>query len=355
MRVLSVASEIFPLIKTGGLADVTAALPAALAREAVGVRTVLPGYPAVLQQAHTFETAETFHDLFGGPARLLAGKAAGLDLFVVDAPHLYRRTGGPYTDLAGIDWPDNARRFAALSWVAARIGRGLLSAFVPDIVHAHDWQGALTPAYLNLENGAPPRTVMTIHNLAHQGVFPAHLISELRLPASAFDIEGVEYYGQIGFLKAGIYFADRITTVSPSYAREILTEEGGMGLGGLLRSRASLLRGIVNGIDERVWDPATDPYVVATFHAGDLGRRAHNKAALQERVGLTRDPDCLLFGVISRLSWQKGLDLLLAALPVLIDRGAELVVLGTGDEELEDGYAAAGRHPSRKSRRLHRI
>jgi starch synthase len=341
MQVLAVASEIFPLVKTGGLADVAGALPRALAREGVAVRSLVPGYPAVLKHADAFATAHAFDDLFGGPARLLAGEAAGLDLFVLDAPHLYGRPGGPYADPDGADWRDNAQRFAALSWVAARLGRGLVPDFVPDVIHAHDWQAGLAPAYLALEGARGAGTVLTIHNLAHQGAFPAHLLGELRLPPSAFTMEGVEYYGQIGFLKAGLYYADRITTVSPTYAREILTEEAGMGLAGLLRTRASVLSGILNGIDVEVWDPATDPHIPARYDAATPERRAANKAALQERLDLDDDPDSLLLGVISRLSWQKGLDLVLDAFPAVLATGAQLALLGAGDRPLEEGFAKA--------------
>jgi starch synthase len=348
MRVLSVASEIFPLVKTGGLADVAGALPRALAAEGVAVRSLVPGYPAVLRQADTFEAVHDFDDLFGGPARLLAGEAAGLALFVIDAPHLYGRPGGPYAASDGAEWPDNAQRFAALSWVAARLGRGLLPAFLPDVVHVHDWQGGLAPAYLALDPAPGPGTVLTIHNLAHQGAFPAGLLHELRLPSSAFAIAGVEYYGQIGFLKAGVYYADRITTVSPTYAREILTPEAGMGLDGLLRARAPVLSGILNGIDEDVWNPATDPHLSATFDAGHLERRRDNRAALQERLGLERDPDAMVFGVISRLSWQKGLDLVLETLPAVLAGGAQLALLGAGDRVLKEGFTtAAAAHPGR--------
>jgi starch synthase len=341
MRVLSVASEIFPLVKTGGLADVAGALPQALAREGVAVRSLIPGYPAVLKHAGAFEAVHEFEDLFGGPARLLAGQAAGLELFVVDAPHLYARPGGPYAAPDGADWPDNAQRFAALSWVAARLGRGLVPAFAPDVVHVHDWQGGLAPAYLALDGARGPGTVVTIHNLAHQGAFPAGLLAELRLPPSAFAVDGVEYYGQIGFLKAALYYADRITTVSPTYAREILTPEAGMGLDGLLRARSSVLSGILNGIDVDVWNPATDAHLPAPFDAGQIERRSGNKAALQGRLGLDRDPDAMVFGVISRLSWQKGLDLVLEALPAVLAPGAQLAVLGAGERALEEGFAAA--------------
>ena len=212
------------------------------------MRTLVPGYPAVLEKLAQREPAHRFSDLFGGPATLLAAKAAGLDLFVIEAPHLYGRPGNPYVDLQGNDWPDNAQRFAALSLVAAGIGEGLVKGYRPQVVHAHDWQAGLAPAYLHYRaNGrrgsARPGTVMTVHNLAFQGHFPAALLRSLELPPSALSIDGVEYYGGIGFLKAGLQFADRITTVSPTYATEISTPEGGMGLDGLLaRARQRRLR-----------------------------------------------------------------------------------------------------------------
>lgn len=353
MKVLAVASEVFPLVKTGGLADVAGALPRALAREGVAVRSLVPGYPSILKRADDFATAHVFDDLFGGPARLLRGRVAGLELFVLDAPHLYARPGGPYAGPNGADWPDNAQRFAALSWAAARIGRGLLGAFVPDVVHVHDWQGGLTPAYLALDGARNPATVLTVHNLAHQGAFPAGLLAELRLPPEAFSMDGVEYYGQIGFLKAGLYYADRLTTVSPTYAREILTDEGGMGLQGLLRARSAVLSGITNGIDVDVWNPATDPCIGACFDASTLERRPGNKAALQERLRLDADGDALMLGVISRLSWQKGLDLVLDALPALVGSGAQLALLGAGDRALEEGFAnAAAAYPGRVGVRI---
>ena len=251
MRVLSVTSEIFPLVKTGGLADVAGALPGALAKEGIAVRSLVPGYPGIAGALEASEPVHAYFDLFGGPATLLAARAAGLDLFVIEAPHLYARVGGPYAGPDGRDWPDNAERFAALSFVAAEIGRGLVPGFVPDVVHGHDWQTGLAPAYLAY-GGRRPATAITIHNLAHQGVFPAGLLAGLRLPSFAFSIDGVEYYGGIGFLKAGLYFADRLTTVSPTYAAEIQTPESGMGLDGLLRSRARDLSGILNVIDEAV-------------------------------------------------------------------------------------------------------
>jgi starch synthase len=339
--VLSVASEIYPLIKTGGLADVAGALPGALARENVVVRTLTPGYPAILAKLEAGEPAHVYPALFGGPARILAGKASGLELFVLDAPHLFRRPGNPYLGPDGLDWPDNALRFAALARVGADIAKGALPGFAPRIVHAHDWQGALAPAYLNYDGGARPGTVLTVHNLAFQGHFPAALLGELGLPARALAIDGVEYFKGVGFLKAGLQFADRITTVSPTYAREIMTPEFGMALDGLLRARADVVEGIVNGIDDLVWNPATDSNLVQNYSALHIELRPRNKAALQQRFGLTTSFETPLFGVVSRLTSQKGLDLLLAALPELVARGAQLALLGSGEKAIEDGFAAA--------------
>lgn len=348
LNVLSVASEIYPLVKTGGLADVTGALPAALAAQAIAVRSLVPGYPAVVAALGKAETVQTFADVFGGTAELLAASADGLDLFVLDAPHLYARPGNPYVGPDGRDWPDNAFRFAALAQIGARIGQGSVPAFVPDIVHAHDWQAGLAPALLHYAGGKRPATVITVHNLAFQGQFPAHLLTAIGLPLEAFAIGGVEYHGAISYLKAGLQFADRITTVSPTYGREICTPEAGMGFDGLLRMRGSVLSGILNGIDTKVWNPADDAHVAATYTSKTIARRARNKAALQSRLALEANPEALVFGVVSRLSWQKGLDLLIAVLPTLLERNAALAVLGSGDRELEDAFAAAqSAHPGR--------
>ncbi len=339
-KVLSVASEIFPLVKTGGLADVVGALPRALATEDVEMRSLVPGYPAITGQLGDVTIAREYADLFGGPARLLAGKAEGLDIFAIDAPHLYDRPGNPYLGPDGRDWPDNARRFAALARVGADIGLGAVSAFEPDIVHAHDWQAALAPAYLRFAEGRRPGSVMTIHNLAFQGHFPISVFSELGLPQRALAIEGVEYYGGVGFLKAGLQLADIITTVSPTYAREILTPEFGMALDGLLRARSHAVHGILNGVDDTVWNPADDPALPQRFGPTRIDLRTRNKTALQGKLRLTPG-DRPLFAVVSRLSQQKGLDLLLQALPALVAKGAQLAVLGSGERILESGFANA--------------
>jgi len=347
LRILSVTSELFPLVKTGGLADVAGALPGALAPLGVEMRPVVPGYPAVLA---ALRGAAPVHEavLYGGPVRVLSGTAAGLALFCVDAPHLYDRPGTPYGEPNGTDFPDNAQRFAALCRMAADIGLGAVPGFVPDVVHAHDWQAGLTPAYLHYAGGPRPRTVTTIHNLAFQGRVDAALLGALGLPGGAYGIDGVEFYGGIGLLKAGLQLSDAVTTVSPTYAAEICTPEGGMGLDGLLRARGAALSGILNGIDTAVWDPARDPALPAPFSVHRLRRRRQNKAALQARLGLDAVPGALLFGVVSRLTRQKGMDLLLDALPDLLAEGAQLAVLGTGELDLQDRFAAAAAaHPGR--------
>ncbi|MGH6716450.1 MAG: glycogen synthase GlgA, partial [Bradyrhizobium sp.] len=343
IRILSVASEIYPIVKTGGLADVVGALPIALKAENVQTCTLVPGYPAVLEQLRTAATALDWRPFFGGRARLLRGSHGELDLFALDAPHLFARPGNPYVSTEGTDWPDNGPRFAALARMAADIGLGAVPTFVPDVVHAHDWQAGLAPAYLHYSRQGRPGTVMTVHNLAYQGKFPADMLGEFGLPAESFTISGVEYYGGIGFLKAGLQFADRITTVSPSYAKDIQTDEGGMGLGGLLRERAGDIRGILNGIDISVWNPATDSRIFRRYDADHLHDREANKQALQRRLGLANDPDTFLLGVISRMSWQKGLDLLFDNMQTVLDEGMQLALLGAGDSDLQDKYRAAAR------------
>lgn len=348
VEVLSVASEAYPLIKTGGLADVVGALPHALKAEGVSVRTLIPAYPTVRKAMRRAAAVHAFADLFGGPARLLAGRAGGLDLFALDAPHLFDRAGGPYVGFDGRDFGDNAIRFAALSRVAADLAQGILPAYRPQIVHAHDWQAGLTPAYLTYGGAPRPGVVFTVHNLAFQGQFDRGLMGVLGLPPDAFSNDGVEYYGDIGYLKAGIRLADRITTVSPTYAAEICTSEWGMGLDGLIRGRADRLSGVLNGLDTAVWDPARDPLIASPYDADRLDARAANKADLQARLGLDPAPHAPLFGVVSRLTWQKGLDLLLDALPVLLADGGQLALICVGDPALEAGFAAAAAtHPGR--------
>jgi starch synthase len=342
VRVLFVTPELFPLVKTGGLADVSGALPLALEGLGVSVKALLPAYPGVIERLAAAEPAAAVDDLFGGPARLVAGRAStGASVLALDAPHLFARPGNPYLGPDGKDWPDNAQRFAALSWIAAEIALGRILDWRPDVVHAHDWQAGLAPAYLALSGGRRPATVTTIHNIAFQGLFAAGLLSELRLPPAAYAMNGVEYHGRIGFLKAGLHFADHLTTVSPTYAREIQTPEQGMGLDGLLRHRARHLTGILNGIDEAVWNPAQDPHIPSLYSADRLEDKSLNKAELRARLELDRGIEGPLFCVVSRLTHQKGLDLLLAAMPDLVAGGGQLALLGTGEADLEAGFRAA--------------
>jgi starch synthase len=347
LRLLSVTSELHPLVKTGGLADVAGALPPALAAHGVETRSLLPAYPQVLRAfaGTRLKAVHSYKALFGGPARLLAAKLGALDLLLLDSPHLFAtRDGGPYVDLTGTDWSDNWRRFAALSAVAADVAAGAVKGWQADAVHVHDWQAALTAAYVR--HGRAPRTpvVLTVHNLAFQGRFDAGIFPELGLPASAFSVEGVEYYGGVGYLKAGLQYADAITTVSPTYADEIRTPAFGMGLDGLLRGRGPAVHGIVNGIDTAEWDPATDPHLAKPFSARALGGRAANRRAIEKRFGLKRGKGPI-FALISRLTWQKGIDLIADSIEHIVAHGARLVVLGSGDSAFEGAMlAAAHRH-----------
>jgi len=340
IQVLAVASEIYPLIKTGGLADVVGALPPALKHHDVAVTSLVPGYPAVLKALEGAKSVAELPRFFGGKATLRRGTARGLDLIVLDAPHLYDRPGNPYGDAEGRDWTDNAQRYAALSSAAAQVGQGLVKGYRPDILHAHDWQAALAPAYLHYAGGPRPKTIVTVHNLAFQGQYPRTILASLALPPQSFAVDGVEYYGMIGFLKAGLHFADRITTVSPRYAAEIRTAEAGMGLEGLMAGRADVLSGVVNGIDEQEWNPASDPKLAANYDAKTLPKRIANRRALEERFALDQD-ETPLFCLVSRLTWQKGIDLLAEALPTLVQGGARLALLGSGDKELEGVFRQA--------------
>jgi starch synthase len=346
MKVLSVASEIYPLVKTGGLADVAGALPPALGKLGIEVRSLVPGYPSVIARITDGEVLHGFPALLGASARLIGARIAGLDLIVLDAPELFERGGGPYADGSGHDHPDNWRRFAALSRAGAAIAGGLLPGFVPDLVHAHDWQAALTPAYMRYAGIAVP-SIVTVHNLAFQGQFPAGIFGALELPAEAYSLDGVEYYGGVGFLKAGLQCATAITTVSPTYAAEIRTPSFGMGLDGLIQHRASVVYGIVNGIDTDVWDPATDGLLAANYSARSLKGRQANRGAVEAAFSLDDDASPI-FVMVSRLTWQKGADLLLAVVDALVAAGGKLAVLGTGDAALESGFrAASARHDGR--------
>lgn len=334
MNILSVTSECAPLVKTGGLADVAGALPEALAQQGCDMRTLLPGYPAVMAKldpgAHVLKE---FEDLFGGPARVLRASAAGLQLFILEAAHLFARDGAIYLGPDGKDWPDNPERFAALSWTGMEIARDGLAGWIPDVVHCHDWQAGLLPYYLHKHAPHVP-SVLTIHNIAFQGLAPATMRDALRLDPAEFTISGYEYYGSISALKAGLNFASLLTTVSPTYARELMNPEFGMGLDGVLRARRRDLTGILNGIDMKAWDPATDP-AITPFDAP--AGKAPNRDLLLKEFGLSDGggPLCI---VVSRLTQQKGLDILIDAIPALTEGGGRLAVLGTGDAVLERAW-----------------
>ena len=355
LAVLSAASEAAPLVKTGGLADVVGALPAAVAPHGVEMTTFLPGYPSVMAAVRRGKAIHAWDSLFGEPARLVAGKIAGHPLLVLDAPGFFAREGNPYVDAAGKDWPDNWRRFAAFGRVAADLAGGAFPGRNFDLLHAHDWQAAIAPAYLRF---APPPggrtvpTMVTVHNIAFQGWFAPAIFRELGLPRSAWSVDGVEYHGGVGFLKAGLEAASAITTVSPSYAAEIRTPEFGMGLEGLVDSRGSRVRGILNGIDGAAWNPAADAALAAPFGRALLARRTVNTRALEAEFGLTSGAGPL-FIVVSRLTWQKGIDVLLECLDHLVGIGGRLAVLGTGDAASEQQLrAAAARHPGRVAVRI---
>ncbi|MEG8047369.1 glycogen synthase GlgA [Sphingomonas aerolata] len=354
MRVLSVASEAYPLIKTGGLADVVGALPAALGHHGVAMTTFLPGYPALAAVMRKAKVVHRYTDLLGVEARILAASIGDHPLLILDAPGLFARGGGPYSDATGADWVDNWLRFAAFSRAAADLASGVVDGQQFDILHAHDWQAAMAPAYLRYAPGpgAPAKTIVTIHNIAFQGRYGAEIFADLALPDAAFALDGIEYYGGVGFLKAGLEAADAITTVSPTYAAEIRRGEFGMGLEGLINVRADRLTGIVNGIDPAVWNPATDAALPSRYTARTLTRRRVNKRAVETLYGLDTG-DGPIFTVISRLTWQKGMDVLVAAIDELVALGGRLALLGSGDSALEHAFlAAADRHPGRVGVRI---
>jgi starch synthase len=343
VKILMVASECAPFVKTGGLADVVGALPHALEALGLEVRVLLPAYPALYPLLPDGREVAHFSDLPGGTGRLVEVRAKGTTLLLLDAPQLFDRPGGPYVDDEGQDWRDNPIRFGALSMAGARVAQGAVAGFAPDVLHAHDWQAALAPVYLRMAGQTQPHTIVTIHNIAFQGRCNPNLMAELHLKTDWFHPEGLEFHGDVSFLKAALMFSDRITTVSPTYAREILTPQFGMGLDGVLRARHEALSGLLNGIDTADWDPSEDPALAQTFSARTLTRRSANKAEICARMAIDPDEDAPLFCVISRLTQQKGLDALLKAVPAIVGRGARLAVLGSGERVLETGFREAAR------------
>lgn len=345
MKVLFVTSEVFPLIKTGGLADVSGSLPSALTHLGVDIRILVPGYPSVLQQLSGLKsiTMMTGLPMTAEPVELLIGviKETQVKVIVIKAPGLYEREAGPYTDAQGLDWPDNPIRFGVLSKVAAILSsrQSPISKWQPDIVHCNDWQTGLTPAYMKLTDDSPARSILSLHNMAFQGIFPAEWVAKLGLPHEHFILDGFEYYDQLSFLKAGIFYADSLSTVSPSYALEIQTEEFGFGLQGLLAKRGDELHGILNGIEMDEWNPGTDPYLIKKYTATRIAGKKEVKKALQKSLGLNNDANAPLLGIVSRLTYQKGLDLLLPNIQRLIDEGCQFALLGSGESSLEAAFS----------------
>lgn len=349
MKILFATPECAPYVKTGGLGDVSAALPATLAAMGHDVHLLMPAYRGMKVSGEMGDGVE----LPGwGPwpaAQLVPVKLPnGVTLLLLACPALYQRTGGPYLEASGRDYHDNAVRFGLLSRVAAQLGtvHSPLRGWMADVVHANDWPCALAPVYLTQARSTPLQertavSVVTIHNLAFQGVFPLENADLLGIPHHWRGLDGVEFWGQLSMLKGGLQFADAITTVSPTYAREIQTPEHGAGLDGVLRERAGRLHGILNGIDPEIWNPQQDQLLPHHFGPGNLQGKALCKAALQARSGLSVDPRAMLFALISRLTPQKGIDLVVAVLPRILAAGGQLVVLGQGEPALQEALRQA--------------
>ncbi len=349
IRVLYATSEAHPLIKTGGLADVSGALPEALCERGADARLLLPGYPPALD-APGLRCVRKDIALLPGvePGRLLQGRMPGTEtvLYVLDCPSLFDRAGGPYQDPDGRDWSDNHLRFGAFSRIAALLGtRASPIRWRPDIIHCNDWQTGLAPAYLHFDDRAVARSVMSVHNIAFTGRFPSAVVPALLLPWSGFAMHGFEFYGHLSFLKAGLYYADRLTTVSESYAHEIQSEEFGGGLQGLLRARRHQLTGIMNGIDLKSWSPETDRHLSQPYGDNSLHLKAANKQALQERCALALAPKTPLLGMVSRLTFQKGIDLVVGVAQRLRGEPVQVAILGGGDARLEAELARLASDP----------
>ena len=353
-RVLFIASEVFPLIKTGGLADVAAALPAALHKRGVDIRLLLPGYPSALENAGSLKEVMQFNDPLGcGQTRLLETNlpGSGVKTWLIDCPQIFSRNGGAYQDPDGQDWHDNHLRFGLLSYIATLLATERGQKWSPDIVHANDWHAGLAPALVSVAKNPRPATIFTIHNLAYQGIFAPEVADHLDLPADI--ASSMEFYGRLSFLKAGIKWADAVTTVSPNYAQEILSSENGCGLDGLLRERAPVLHGIMNGVDYGIWNPETDTYLTHNYGPGQLSFKSACKTALQNEVGLDHDEAAPLVGFMSRIVHQKMPDIVLEALPSLIETGKQFVLVGDGERQYEDGFRAMQeRYPGRVAVRI---
>jgi starch synthase len=345
MQVLFATAEAYPLAKTGGLADVSGALPVALRRLGVDVRLLMPAYPSAYLRVENPKIAAQIAPALGvGDATLIAGNFPGADLpvYLIDSPSLFHRDGGLYQDEAGQEWPDNPLRFAFLAHVGREIAMGRLGLdFRPDLIHANDWHTGLLPLFLSLEKAPRPATIFTTHNMAFQGNVPADWLERLRLPPALFSSGGIEFYGQISFLKAGLRYADRVTTVSPTYAREIVTPAFGCGMEGVLAERGDDFCGILNGIDDSLWNPAADPMLPRPYRQTDISGKRACKAALQAEFGLDVNPETPVFGFVSRLTHQKMADVVLDVLPWLAEKSAQFIAVGEGDPKFEAAFDQA--------------
>jgi starch synthase len=351
MRVLFVTSEAQPLAKSGGLADVSRALPIALRQRGVDVRILLPGYPGAIAQLENPRIEVHLEPLLGVEnASLVSGRLPGTNVpvWLIHAPSLFSRPGGLYQDALGDDWADNALRFAFLARVGAQIATGHLVGWQPDIVHANDWHTGLLPLLLSMERGAKPATIFTIHNLAFQGNFPRDILQTIDIAEQFFTTEGVEFYGQLSYLKAAIRYSDKITTVSPTYAEEVLSPKLGCGLDGALRARGRDFSGILNGIDNELWDPATDIHLPDRFSARDISGKRLCKAEFQQAFGLEVSPGIPLIGFVSRLAHQKMADVILDIVPAIMAAGAQLALVGEGEPALEAAFKVLERQYPRQ-------
>lgn len=334
-KILFVTSEAFPLIKTGGLADVSGSLPIALRALGHDVRILIPDYASILSD-QDFKPARNLGNSDAG-ITILEGVLPGSEVPVWGLSHkgFFGRKGNPYLDDEGHPWPDNADRFSLLCHVGVDMAMDRLGLdWKPDIVHCNDWQTGLIPALLSDEIRRPA-VVFTIHNLAYQGVFPRETFTRLRLPSRLWSLQALEFYDQFSFIKGGLVFADRISTVSPTYAREIQGKEFGCGLEGVLGHRRDRLTGILNGIDAEAWNPATDPHLPSHFDARTIEKRGELKRRLQERFGLQQSPSIPLLAGVGRLVEQKGIDLLIDILPWLAEKNLQMALIGTGNPRYE--------------------
>lgn len=349
-KILFVTSEAHPLIKTGGLGDVSGALPIALKELDQDIRIILPAYRDAKSRIGPMKV--TSLDIAQEPytVRLLQTYLPNtkIPVWLVDSPPHFDRGGNPYIGPDGHDWPDNAARFATFARVAAAVALNQAGLdWQPDVVHCNDWQSGLVPALLSTATSRPA-TVFTIHNLAYQGLFPADQFQRLGLPEALWGMDGLEFYGQLSYIKGGLKYADTLSTVSPTYAKEICTPEMGSGLDGVLRSRADRLVGILNGADYSEWDPRHDTYLSHHYSLDAPQGKAGNKSALQRELGLQRDPRVPLIGFIGRLVEQKGVDLLMAVLGNLLQQTTQIVILGSGNKDFEKALTTLAAHYPRR-------